>query len=234
MVKYGEPLQDFFRSGDPEWSSKLIRGTLTVLISFLLTFVLIGLAGWLIVAGYGLRLLYNVQSGKEHPLPAWGQNREDLERGFKLFVVALVWSIPLIVIQILLALDLFLAWDVLPQVFGHVLSGLYGIFTVLVAPAYYVAMAQPNSKISDGLKFGEIIGWALNHLGQIILALIVSFVVGVALMAVSNLGAIAIGIGLLVTVPLANFLTQIYTMHLYGQIARASTQDSVAQALEVN
>ncbi len=228
MVKYGEPFQDFIRSADPEWSSKLIRGTITVLISLLLTPILIGLAGWLIVAGYGLRLLHNVQSGKEHPLPEWGQNREDLVRGFKLFVVALVWSIPGIVIQILTARN------VLPPGLGNVLSGLYSLFTVLVAPAYYVAMAQPNIKISDGLQFGEIIGWAMQHLGQIILALIVTFVVAVALMAVSSLGAIAIVIGLLFTVPLAIFLGQIYAMHLYGQIARTSTQESVAQALEVN
>ena len=228
MVKYGEPFKDFIRSADPEWSSKLIRGTITVLISLLLTPILIGLAGWLIVAGYGLRLLHNVQSGKEHPLPEWGQNREDLKRGFKLVVVALVWSIPGIVIQILTARN------VLPPGLGNGLGGLYSLFTVLVAPAYYVAMAQPNIKISDGLQFGEIIGWAMNHLGQIILALIVTFVVAVALMAVSSLGAIAIVIGLLFTVPLAIFLGQIYAMHLYGQIARTSTQESVDQALEVN
>ena len=228
MVKYEKPFQDFIRSGDPEWSSKLIRGTLTVLISFLLTPILIGLAGWLIVVGYGLRLLYNVQSGKEHPLPEWGQNREDLERGFKLFVVALVWSIPGIAIQILLALA------VLPQALGNILSGVYSIFTVLVAPAYYITMAQPNSKITDGLQFEEIARWTWTHIGEVFLAIVVTAIVAFALFAVSGLGAIAIVIGLLFTVPLAVFLAQMYGMHLYGQIVRAPIQDSDAQALDVN
>ena len=228
MVKYGEPFRDFIRSADPEWSNKLIRGTITVLISILLTPILIGLAGWLIVAGYGLRLLHNVQSGEEHPLPKWDQNKEDLVKGFKLFVVAFVWSVPTIVIQVLVALGR------LPLDLGAVLSGLYSFFTVLVAPAYYVAMARPNSNISDGLQFGEIVGWAMQHLGQIILALIVTFVVAVALMAASSLGAIAILIGLLFTVPLAIFLGQMYAMHLYGQIARALTPEPVAPVLEGN
>ena len=225
MVEYGKPFQDFYRPSDPERWNKLIRGTLTVLVSFILTPILIGIAGWLILSGYGLRLLHNVQKGEEHPLPEWGQNREDLASGFRLFVVALVWSIPGIVIQS------FTILGVLPQNIGNILSGLYLIFTVLVAPAYIVAMAQPNSKISDGLQFGEIIGWALNHLGQVFLALIVSFVVGVALMAVSSLGAIAIGIGLLVTVPLATFIAQMYSMHLYGQIASSAEQETAAKAL---
>ncbi len=228
MVKYGKPFQDFFRSSDPEWSSKLIRGTLTVLISILLTPILIGLAGWLIIVGYGLRFLYNVQIGKEHPLPEWGQNREDLERGFKLFVVGLVWSIPGLAIQILLALA------VLPPDLGSILSGLYSIFTVLVAPAYYITMAQPNSKISDGLQFEEIVSWTWNHIGEVFLAIVVTAVVTLALFVVSGLGAIAIVIGLLFTIPLAVFLAQMYGMHLYGQIVRAPFQESDAQALDMN
>lgn len=207
MVNYGIPFQDFYRSSDPRWSNKLIRGAVTVLVSMPLSLILVGLLGWFILTGYGLRLLHNVQNGEEHPLPEWNQNREDLNRGFKLFVVGLVWSLPGIVSSALLAGGAIPEWT-------SAISGLWSLFASLAAPAYYIMMARPDSKIADGLQFGLIIRWTWNHLGQVFLVLVVSIVVGTGLMLASILGIVALVVGLLFTVPLAIFVAQLYNMHL--------------------
>ncbi len=216
MVQYGLPFQDFFRSSDPHAKSKIIRGAVTVLISLLLSLVVVGLLGWFILAGYGLRLLRNVQNGEAQPLPEWDQNREDLNWGFKLFVVGLVWSIPGIVIAVLMSLQ------TLPVFTANIVSILWSLFVALVTPVYCIRMAQPHSNIADGLQFEEIVRWAWNHLGQVFPVVVAIIVVELGMVLASLLGVLALVIGLLVTVPLAVFVTQLYSMHLYGQLARAS------------
>jgi len=219
MVNYGLPFQDFYRSSDPRWLNKLIRGAVTVLVSMLLSPILVGLLGWFILTGYRLRLLHNVQNGVAHPLPEWNQNREDLNRGFKLWVVGLVWSLPGTVLSALLA------GDAIPEWTGAI-SGLWSLFAFLATPAYSIMMARPDSKISDGLQFGLIIRWTGNHLGQVFLVLVVSLVMGAGLMlAASLLGIVALVVGLLFTVPLAMFVANCYNVHLFGQLARTADTD---------
>ena len=219
MVQYGLPFRDFYRSGDPNRSGKLIRGTITLLISLLLTPVLVGIVGWMILVGYGLRLLRNVQNGEEHPLPEWGQNREDLERGFRLFVVALVWSIPSVTFSLLVASG------TLSEAVGSPLGGLCSLLVALVSPAYSIRMAQDQSTISDGLQFGDLIRWTLDHIGSVLLAVVAYFAVTIGLMLLGLLGVIALGVGLLITMPLAMFVASLYPMHLYGQLAHESDRE---------
>ena len=245
-MHYRLPLQDFYRSSDPAWMRKLIWGATVALISLLLTPMLVGVLGWLIIAGYGLHLLRNVQGGEQHPLPAWNQPRADLHRGFKLAVVALVWSMPLVV------LGAFMSVVVESVVVGSVvvvLGGLYSLFAVLAAPAYCIRMAQAHSTISDGLRCRELVHWTCSHLGQVVPALAVGIAVACGLWLVSLLGGIAFGgiafvlgllltpadtgliaaevnivlvLGLLVTVPLTLFVAVLYGFHLCGQLARVS------------
>ena len=111
---------------------------------------------------------------------------------------------------------------------ANILSGLWSLLMALVAPAYYIRMAHPHSNISDGLQFAEIVRWTGNHLGQVIPVILVIIVVVLGMMLASLVGVLALAIGLLFTVPLAGFLAQLYIMHLYGQLARAS--DAVLHA----
>ena len=174
-----------------------------------------GLLGWFILTGYGLRFLRNVRNGEIHPLPEWGQNTEDLGRGFRLFVAILVWDLPAI------ALGLLQGFNVGQQGLVAVLGFIYGIIMVLVTPGIYIMMAKDDSKISDGLQFEKIIGWTMSNLGQVFKVVVVTIFAGIVfILAASLLGAVALGIGLLFTVPLAIFVSQLYNSHLYGQLAR--------------
>lgn len=222
MVNFGAPFREFYRSSDPSWSSKMLRGIVTVLISLVLSPILVGIAGWFIVSGYGLRFLRNVQNGDVHPLPEWGQNMEDLGRGFRLFIVILIWNVPSI------AIGLLQAFGFLQLGLASTLSSLYGLFVALVTPGIYIAMAQEDSPISAGFQFNQIIGWTIAHLGQVFLVVLIAIVVGMMLMVASSLGVIALGIGLLFTVPLAIFVSTLYNSHLIGQLARGHDPEPTA------
>src|SRR6188472_1467678 len=79
---------------DPRWQQKLLIGTGVLIASSVLSVVVIGFVGYIIFAGYLLRLLGNVRNGERFPMPEWDQWGEDLARGFKLVIATLVWAIP--------------------------------------------------------------------------------------------------------------------------------------------
>ena len=49
----------------------------------------------MILSGYAIRLLQNVRDGEADPLPDWNEWGGDLARGFKMWIVQLVWGIPI-------------------------------------------------------------------------------------------------------------------------------------------
>ena len=84
-----------FITEDEEYIRKLAIGVGLILISSLLSIVLVGILGFFILAGYGLRLLENVRDGVEKPLPEWDDWGGDLSRGFKYMIVTIIWAIPI-------------------------------------------------------------------------------------------------------------------------------------------
>ena len=54
---------------DKQWFSKVLIGSLILLVSIPLTFVLVGFLGLAIVSGYSLDVLRNVRAGSARPLP---------------------------------------------------------------------------------------------------------------------------------------------------------------------
>jgi cytochrome b561 len=227
MVDYARSLT--FITEDDRWMEKLGIGTVVLIVSFLLSFILIGLVGFLIVAGYCVRLLQNVRDGNPRPLPEWDQWGDDLIRGFKLVVVTIVWALPSIILSIPLGIGnaILTRSDDPTTVFGTMvvvcascLVGLYGLFLAVIMPGYTIAYAR-DEQISSGVEFSRIIEWTRQNLGQVAVAtivyLIAGFVIGLAGLVV---GALLCLIGLVVTVPLSTLVTYLFQSHLYGQLAR--------------
>lgn len=233
MLNYMEPVHAITQSKDPGIRGKLWNGTWISLVSGLLTVVLVGVIGLFLVVGYNLRLLKNVQNGEEHPLPDWDRFGADVGLGFRLWIVQIVWSLPALVFALIAVLTV--GYDVgqlgIPQMGFSVWTVLQILYTILVAlagPAISIAVAQ-HGRISDGLRAGPILNWTFSHLGYIVLALIVSIVVGIVLgIAGAVTGALALGIGLLFTIPFASFCIMVYYSHLYGQLARHTDVSALA------
>ena len=215
----------FFRE-DEKWQEKLTIGAALVLVSMILSPVLIGLVGWLIIGGYSIRLLQNVRDGHPKPLPEWGVWGEDLTRGFKLAVVYLVWALPLLAFMIPTFIGSALAErqteliGVALLVCGNCLSALYGLFVSLASPGFMIAFAK-DEEIRSGLDYRAVYDWTVANIGQVIIVVLVMLAVSAALSLLGMIaGLILCVVGLIATIPLAQLLTALVRSHLFGQLAR--------------
>jgi uncharacterized protein DUF4013 len=218
-----------FFTEDERWLEKLAIGTGLTVISLILSPVLIGIVGFLIVAGYSIRLLQNVRDGNATPLPEWNQWGEDLVRGFKWAVVGIVWALPLIVFGIPTSIGQAITNNgngysqgigTLFQVCGGCLSFLYGILLLVMAPGFTIAYAR-DEEIRSGLQLTDIWNWTRGNLGQVVIVAVAYVVASILIfLAAGIVGTLLCLIGLIVTIPLGILATNLFRAHLYGQLAR--------------
>ena len=218
-----------FFTEDERWLEKLAIGAGLGLISVFLSPVLIGVVGFLIIAGYCVRLLQNVRDGNSQPLPEWNQWGEDLIRGFKLAVVSVVWALPTLVFYIPMAIGGAMTDNQggaaetiggLILACGGCLVFLYSIAVALMTPGFTIAYAR-DEEIRSGLQLTEIWNWTRQNLGPVAIVVIVYIVgSGIAFLVAGLVGIILCGIGLLVTLPAIGIATSLAQYHLYGQLAR--------------
>ncbi len=215
---------------DPRWINKILIGTVVLLVSSLLSPILIGILGIAIVTGYALEVLRNVRRGDKYPLPEW-QDRwgEWLVLGLKLFVVVLVWSLPILVVSLPMAIGLSLTEQQGAEMIGGLLAVCFGclvllwtVVLIVATPAIYIRLAE-SEQISAGLKFGDILSFTRDHIGEVIIATLLYLV---ASLVIGTLGAI-VGmilclVGLIVTVPAAQLITMLVQSHLYAQVGMGS------------
>lgn len=212
---------------DPRWLTKVAIGALVLIISGLLSPILIGILGYFIITGYGLEVLRNVRRGDLFPMPEWRDRwGEWLVLGVKAMVAVLVWSLPAIIISIPMALgfaltenggDLALLGGLLGAAFSCML--LLWVFIVLLAtPAIYIRIAE-SEELASAFRFGDILSFTREHIGQVIIATIMYIVASLVFSLIGGIvGVLLCIVGLMVTVPAAQFITILVQSHLYGQI----------------
>lgn len=88
-IDFAQPFRFVF--DDPDWVRKIAVGGLF----YLLMFVFVGI---FFVAGYAVRLGRNVIRGDARPLPEWDDLGEYFADGVKVFVITMVYALPLFVI----------------------------------------------------------------------------------------------------------------------------------------
>lgn len=220
-----------FMFEDPDWLRKMGIGTLVGLVGILLSPILIGLIPLIMLMGYSLDTLRNVAYGHERPLPEWQDWGGFLARGFKLTAAFVVWALPVIVIVIPMTIGGALADQggsgagaiaALLIICGSCLMLLWTLFLALISPAIYVRIAETD-RFTAAFEFSKLWAFTRNNLGNIVIAILLTWVAGLIASIVAPLGAIALLIGALVTMPLAMLWQYLVQAHLFGQVARQST-----------
>lgn len=221
---------------DKQWFSKVLIGSLILLVSLPLTFVLVGFLGLAIVTGYSLDVLRNVRAGSTRPLPEWrDQWGEWLVEGLKLLLITFVWSLPIIVLNMFngIGSSMLDSGSGLLNLFGGVtvaaagcLGLLWGIVLALATPAIYLRLAETR-ELSSGFQFNAIYVWTRDRIGDVVIAVLLSVLLSLALLLVGAVvGVLLCGVGLALTLPAAAMLSTLVTVHLYAQIGPGKPRQS--------
>ena len=204
---------------DEDWVTKILLGTVILLIPIFGGFALMG---------YVIAIIRNVKAEEARPLPEWKDLGNYFMDGLKFWVATLVYALPIFVIMC----PFVVVW-LLPALAGGeedlaaILAGisgvlsvglgclatLYGILIGLLMPVVQIRYAE-TGEIGDCLRFGGIFQSLFANLGSIIVSQLLVWFAGMVLMSV----VCGLSLGLLV-LPIGVWLN-VFSGHLYGQIGR--------------
>lgn len=219
-----------FMFEDPDWLRKLGIGTLVGLAGILFSPLLIGFIPLIMLLGYTLDTLRNVMDGRAHPLPDWEDWGGFLRRGFRLCAALFIWALPII----LIALPLTVGGTLTDQnssgteAIGAILITcssclllLWGLVLALFTPAIYARVAR-TERFAAAFELGKLWSFTRDNIGNVVIALLLTWVAGLIAAVIASLGIIALGIGILVSLPFANLWQYLVQAHLFGQIGASS------------
>ncbi len=215
---FGKPFAFVFN--DPNWIAKILIGGLFYLASIVLI-------GPIFILGYCARLTRNVIAGEPQPLPEWNDLGEYFSEGLRLFCVALLYSIPIIVLfgvviippVIVAALSRSNHYNAMDQ-WG---SGFMGCFSCLLFPlslglAFWMPgallMAVVERRFGAAFEFSRIWEFIRANLGNFLLAFVVYYVARF----VAGFGLILFCIGVIFT----GFWAMLVATYGYAEVYRLS------------
>ncbi len=195
-----------FITDDDSWVSTILLGGLILLIP---------IVGQLVIIGFTFEIARNVARGNPRLLPDWSNFGEKLKQGFYGFVISLVYSIPIIILQVLVQCITFALAGGASGVDENAAAGAAAIISLIFVPiilivsigvymliyAAWIRYIQTDS-LGEALKFGEVIATVRAAPGTWGMLLLMGILCGL----VGALGIIACGIGVLFT-------------YVYGQAA---------------
>lgn len=200
---------------DPDWLKKLVITGLITLIPVL---------GQLYLLGWSLEVARRVAEGDMEPRLPEVDFGASLGRGFKAFIIGLVYSLPILVITLPISImgafipesgDIEETMGIVYLIVSLCCGSLAFLFSLLyaaVVPAAYTKFVTSGESIGAGLKFGEVFGMVRKAPTAYLIVILGAIVTGF----VAGLGSIACGIGIIVTTAYA----MVINAHLYGQAHR--------------
>ncbi len=199
---------------DTDWLKKVGIAALVFLIP---------IVGGIIVMGWALEITRRVINDDPQPLPDWSDFGGYLGKGFKAFVVSLVYALPVLLVVGCGQLVMFGAGTALsesdPDLAGTVamivslcmscLALIFGILAGLMVPPALGNLASTD-ELGAAFRFGEVFGLLRAAIGPYLLSLLI---IAVTALVLSPIGVLLFGIGVLLT----SAYLQLLSGHLYGQ-----------------
>jgi hypothetical protein len=197
---------------DEDWVKKVLLGGVLNLIP---------LVGLFFTSGYMLETLKNVMDGRQLPLPEWDDWGGKFMKGLMLFIIGLIYSLPLIlVVCCLIGGTLVFASqnedtaNVMSSVVApcmQCVNLLYTIALVVVLPAVLTKYAE-TEEFGAAFRFGEIFNLIKDNISTYLIVVVITWLAGL----VGQLGLLACGVGVAFTM----FYGMLVNAHSYGQAYR--------------
>src|SRR5438874_8949719 len=157
---------------DPRWVPKILVGGLFTLASILIV-------GTFFVYGYLARLARNVIAGIQHPLPEWDDLGEYFSEGLRLFCVALIYTLPIIVLAMFFIIPSIVAESVDNDALRNIGGGMAAcvwclVFSLGLALAIWLPGAllftAVERRFGAGFEFAQIAAFIKGNVGNYLLA----------------------------------------------------------------
>ncbi|MCK9245775.1 MAG: DUF4013 domain-containing protein [Anaerolineaceae bacterium] len=210
MMNFGKAFTYIFE--DERWFDKLLTPLLVSLIPVIGTFAL---------TGYTLRTLKNVAQNELRPLPEFDFG-QDLGRGFRYFLVELVYALPILLLLGIMVIPMFMIENSDSAMgLGGVLIMVISI-AVMVAYSLFLAIIQPIAMANFAVKdsFASAFEWGnfFKRLGNNFGAWLLVFAGVILTGFIAPLGMVIFVIGVVIT----SAYSQLMVAHLAGQAYAAS------------
>jgi hypothetical protein len=204
---------------DSDWLQKIIIGGLVSLIPII---------GQFLVLGYMLQIGRNVIRGNPRPMPDWSDFGQLLVDGFYVFVIGLVYALPIIIVMCIVLLPGLAIGGAFSD--SGELGGIgvlaiccFTLFAVIYGIAvgwlfFPVALARyaDTGDMMSALRFGEVLAVSRANPVVFLIALLITWAAGF----IAGFGVIACVIGVWFT----QFYAQCVTGHAYGQAYLVATE----------
>jgi hypothetical protein len=225
-----------FVTEDKNWVTKLIIGAVISFFSFLIVPIFF-------LLGYMIAVTRQVLNHKDLPLPEWDNWGELFKDGIIVWVAQLVYTLPFWLLACIGGMATvgfgFISGDAPDLASAGILAtyGLIGCLMIIFAialffitPAVIIQYVRHN-EFAACFRFGEVLGIARANIVPILVSALALFAVVFVLSLITGFLSIipCIGtiIGWIISVLLSPYI-MIATGHLYGQIARNSTDKAPA------
>jgi hypothetical protein len=204
---------------DENWIKKILIGGVVSLIP-IVDFAAIG---------YLIQVIRNVRDGQPTPLPEWDQFGKYFMDGLWVFLIVLVYMIPILLLLCLQLVGGAVATgaknESAANAFGIVsacfscLMGLWGLLVGIVIPAVLVRYAEVGEFMA-GFRFGEVFSVITSNVGSYVIVLLLIWVASF----IGELGVIVCIVGIIFTAFWANLVSG----NLLGQLAAQYRQSQPA------
>jgi hypothetical protein len=194
---------------DEDWIKKILIGGVVALIP-IVNFAAIG---------YLIQTLRNVRDGQPLPLPEWDQFGQYFMDGLWVFLIFLVWAIPIILVACLQGIgtavlaeaneDVASAVGIVSACFSC-LMGLWGLVLGIIGPAILIRYAEVGEFMA-GFRFSEVFAVITANIGNYIIVMLLIWVASF----VASLGVILCVVGVIFT----QFWSYLVAGNLMGQLA---------------
>lgn len=197
-----------FAFQDSRWLEKILIGGLFWIATLLLF-------GWFFLLGYMARIVRNVVAGVDDRLPEWNDLGEMFTEGLKLFLVIVVWYLPIVLVMVPL-----MVWAIVFDEFGSPrLSEMFaGCMVLTIVPlALLITFVLPAAlvratvyrSVGAGLAVGPVFAFVRDNFVNFLLA----FIVYLAANFIGQMGIVIFCIGVFFT----SFWGAAVAAHAYGQ-----------------
>lgn len=203
---------------DEDWIKKILIGGVVAAIP-IVNFAAIG---------YMIQIIRNVRDGQALPLPEWDEFGKFFVDGLWIFLIFLVWAIPIILVACLQGVGtavLAEAGEDAANVFG-VISACFTCVIVLwalviaaVSPAILVRYTEVGEFMA-GFQFSEIFGIIRANVGNYIIVILLIWVASL----IASFGVILCLIGVIFT----EFWSYLVAGNLMGQLAAQEQSTELA------